>query len=129
MFHFRSDAMKTSKSVNVDHVLQAVFDESSSEDESVVRTNKLLQSDDFLVQRGLEQWSSNPHAFQRKVRALEVKVAVFLEQGTQVLSGRSDPEMISKVSVEASRASQRFAQFLATIDAEVAMEVHASDMD
>jgi hypothetical protein len=126
--YFRSIAKSVSKSVNLEYVLQDVFDETSSEDESVLRTNKLLQSDDFLIQRGLERWSCSHHAFLRKVKVLEVKAAVFLEQANQVLSGRSDPEMLSKVSVEASRASQRLAQVLAKVDAEMAMEVHASDL-
>jgi hypothetical protein len=126
--YFRSNAKKVSKSVNLDSVLQDIFDETSSENELSVRTNKLLQNDDFLIQRGLERWSSTHHSFLRKVKVLEVKAAVFLEQATQVLSGRSDPETLSKVSVEASRASQSFAQFLAGVDAEMAMEVHASDM-
>lgn len=127
--YFRSSAKELSKSVNLDFVLQDIFDESFTEADLCIRTNKLLQSDDFLVQRGLERWSSNHHSFIRNVKILQVKSVVFLEQATQVLSGRPDPERLSKVTVEASKSSQRFAQVLATVDEEMAMEVHASDLE
>jgi hypothetical protein len=127
--YFRSCAKKLSKSVDLDPVLKEVFNENNSNDDTVLQTNRLLKCTDFLEHRGLERWSGMHHSFLRSLKIVEVKSAVLLEQSTQILSGRSDPDKLSVVSREASQVSQRFAEVLARADAELAMEVHSSGHD
>jgi len=125
--YIRSRAKKLSKSLNLNSVLQDVFTIESSDDEDTIHpTKRLLSSTEFLEQRGLERWSSSHHSFLRSLKVIEVKSAVLLEQSTQVLSGRVDPDRLGFVSREASQASQRFAQVLGKVDAETAREVHTS---
>jgi hypothetical protein len=83
----------------------------------------LAENVDFVEQRGLERWSSSRHSILRSVKIVEVRTALFLEQASQLMSGRKDPDLLAKVTSEASKASQSLAQYLASADAIVAMQV------
>jgi hypothetical protein len=130
--------------MNLDPILQYAYiqhegvdnDYSTAEDDehSITTTNdgrairQLLQSHDFFLQRGLERYSGSRHGLLRRLKVVEVTSAVLLEQSTQILSGRYDPDLLCKVSKEASRSSQRFAQIVAQADAEIAMRVYESGL-
>ena len=123
--YFRSCATKMSREVKVDNVLhQAYFDATRRDLEAQqMAAQALAENDEYVAQRGLERLSSSHHGLVRSGKIVEVRTAVFLEQTRQFLMGKKDPLLLAKVSKEASKSSQQFAQFLACADTAVAMPV------
>ena len=125
--NFRASAKKLCRSLNLDNVLQEAYQwacrPDPQGDSETARMIPLLESLDYSKQRGLERWSSTQHAFLRSIKIIEVKTAVLLEQSSQFLSGKKDPEKLAKVAQDASITSQRFAQILASADATIALQL------
>lgn len=123
--YFRSCATKLCRAQRLDDLLQHAYYEATTMeyDAKGITANALAKNDSYVAQRGLERLSSTHHALVRSVKIVEVRTAVFLEQTSQFLTGRRNPSLLAKVSQEASKSSQQFAQFLASADAAVAMEV------
>lgn len=123
--YFRSCAKKLCRSNNLDDVLRNAYflaDKLDAKDSQSI-ADTLAEHEAYVAQRGLERWSSSQHALVRSVKIVEVKTAVLLEQTSQFLSGRRNPNRLAKVSMEASNSSQYFAQFLASTDASLARQV------
>jgi hypothetical protein len=126
--HFRASAKKLCRSINLDSVLAKAYGVSciAVPDNTITDLEKitaLLDSSDYSSQRGLERWCSSQHAFLRSLKIVEVKTAVLLEQSIQFLTGRSDPNRLAEAAQQASIASQKFAQILASADAREASQV------
>jgi hypothetical protein len=125
--HFRASAKKLCRSINLDSALAKAYDVSClavpDNDTDLDRIIALLENSDYSRQRGLERWCSSQHAFLRSLKIVEVKTAVLLEQSIQFLTGRSDPNKLAVVAQQASIASQKFAQILASADAREASQV------
>lgn len=79
-----------------------------------ISCNKL---DDFILQRGLERWSSTGLAFHRKTDSVVWKTSFFLEQMDQMISGEYDPITLANICHAGSMAVKKFALLLASIDA------------
>jgi hypothetical protein len=124
--HFRASAKKLCRSINMDSVLAKAYDVSCiavpDNDTDLERMIALLEDSDYSRQRGLERWCSSQHAFLRSLKIVEVKTIVLLEQSLQFLTGRSDPNRLAEVAQQASIASQKFAQILASADAREALQ-------
>jgi hypothetical protein len=125
--HFRASAKKLCRSINLDNVLAKAYDVSCiavpDNDTDLERIIALLENSDYSKQRGLERWCSSQHAFLRSLKIVEVKTAVLLEQSIQFLTRRSDANRLAEVAQQASIASQKFAQILASADAREALQV------
>jgi len=120
-----SCAKRLCRKQQLDDVLHNVSLHASVED-SIIDSScvaDLADNDDFVEQRGLEKWSSSRHSTLRSVKIVEVRTALFLEQASPMMSGRNDPDLIAKVTSDASRSSRSLAQYLASADAAVAMRV------
>lgn len=122
---FRSCARKLCREQNLDDILHRLFiqadSNSSTHDCSVVCD--LATDHNFVAQRGLEKWSSPRYSTVRSCKVIQVRTAVFLEQARQCRSGKRNPELLARITLEASRPSQSLAHHLASIDAMVAMDV------
>lgn len=125
--YFRSCAKKLCRSQKLDDLLRNAYYFASELDNKATASiaEALAENDGYIAQRGLERWSSSQHALVRSVKIIEVKTAVLLEQATQFLSGKQNPNHLAQASIEASKSSQQFAQFLASTDATVARQVRA----
>jgi hypothetical protein len=123
--YIRSCARKLCRQKQLDDILQNVNFQAGSSDssEKCSYMADLADNDDFVEQRGLERWCSLQHSILRSVKIVEVRTAVFLEQASQMMSGRKDPDLIAKVTREASKSSRSLAQYMASADAMVAMQV------
>ena len=123
---FRASAKKLCRSINLDSVLAKAYDGSCiavpDNDTDLERIIALLEDSDYSRQRGLERWCSSQHAFLRSLKIVEVKTAVLLEQSIQFLTRKSDPNRLAEVAQQASIASQKFAQILASADAREALQ-------
>jgi len=73
--------------------------------------NKLKQCSAFWKQRGLERLAQQ-HSISRSMQVCYVKSSVLLEQSSQHLDGKQDPERLAQVSRETSGPSLQFAQML-----------------
>jgi hypothetical protein len=124
---FRASAKKLCLSINLDSVLEKAY-HGDSMTADWDRSKALIESNDYVMQRGLERWSSSHHAFLRSSKVVEHKTAVILEQSIQFLSGKTDANKLAQVAREASVQSQRFAQILALADFREAMQVQRDAM-
>jgi len=86
--------------------------------------NKLKRCSAFWKQRGLERLGQQ-HSISRSMQVCYVKSSVLLEQTSQYLNGKQDPERLAQVSRETSGPSQQFAQMLAMADAAMAQRIQA----
>ena len=123
--YIRYCAKKLCRQQQLDDILQNVNLQATVSDSSKTFSYMadLADNDDFVEQRGLERWSSSRHSILRSVKIVEVRTALFLEQARQLMSGRNDPDLIAKVTSEASKSSRSLAQYMASADAMVAMQV------
>lgn len=72
---------------------------------------------DFILQRGLERWSSVGLSCQRTTNMVIWKTLFFLEQTEQFIAGCKDPIKLADICRNGSRPAIYFAQILASIDA------------
>lgn len=78
---------------------------------------KLLQSDFFHHQRGLERWSSSMHTMSRAMTAMQVKTEVLCAEPPDFFEIGDTDELLAEACAEASAPAVRFARLLGQIDA------------
>ncbi|KAL7565121.1 hypothetical protein ACA910_005127 [Epithemia clementina (nom. ined.)] len=91
----------------------------SSANERMIATKAsfLSGSEAFQRQRGLERWSSSLHMLSRCIAIISVRTEVLLEQSSQSITGKTDPERIAAIYQSASSQSVHYALVLGLADA------------